>query len=336
MTITIAPTMACNMRCVYCFEEHKPGMMSEEIQEKVCEYIFAQVRRYHIKRLRIEWFGGEPLLCLGIIQKMSWMLMGFCQEEKIQYSASMITNGTLLTPDAVEKLEELQITSVQITVDGCREVHDVRRIFTDGSGSYDVIMKNLELFREKPIQVNLRVNIDKQAIDAYDRISDVVSRLGMENVTVYPAHTESFPGMVYEDKILEREDFALLAYASYLDKSADYDLPQKYFACQAQSVRGFAVDHHGDLYKCWNKIGMSHCAYGNVSDGEVRNIQNYIEYMGDDVLHDPVCRDCIVLPLCYGGCPYLRKANPEKRPCIPEKYCLDKIILKKYNTFRKK
>lgn len=46
------------------------------------------------------------------------------------------------------------------------------------------------------------------------------------------------------------------------------------------------------------------------------------------VFNDPECRNCIVLPLCMGGCTYCRLN--QKKFCIPEKYFLDKYIKKLY------
>ena len=37
------------------------------------------------------------------------------------------------------------LNHIQITVDGIKEIHDQRRIFRDGRGSFDLIMNNSKL-----------------------------------------------------------------------------------------------------------------------------------------------------------------------------------------------
>ena len=40
----------------------------------------------------------------------------------IEYSAKMVTNGYLLTSDVSEKLEQLAVRNIQITLDGSESV----------------------------------------------------------------------------------------------------------------------------------------------------------------------------------------------------------------------
>ena len=65
----LLPTEECNFRCKYCYEEFRHIWMSQETQDGIIEYVKTNISRY--KFLRVEWFGGEPLLALNAIEYMS-------------------------------------------------------------------------------------------------------------------------------------------------------------------------------------------------------------------------------------------------------------------------
>ena len=82
-----------------------------------------------------DWYAGYR----GTFQE----LIELCEEKEITYSAGIITNGYLLTKENAERLKECQVGRVQITLDGPKEIHDVRRPLVNGNGTYDIIMKNI-------------------------------------------------------------------------------------------------------------------------------------------------------------------------------------------------
>jgi len=82
LNITIAPTMACNMECPYCFQndDFKFTYMTTEICDKIIEFITSRLanRPY----LNVAWFGGEPLLAMSQIQYISNKLINLCKQKK--------------------------------------------------------------------------------------------------------------------------------------------------------------------------------------------------------------------------------------------------------------
>lgn len=89
--------------------------MSRDVQEKVVELVKA--RAESVMRLSVTWYGGEPLLALDIIENLTNKFLEICEEHKIRYDAGIVTNGYLLTTKAAERLKDLRITHIQITVD---------------------------------------------------------------------------------------------------------------------------------------------------------------------------------------------------------------------------
>lgn len=137
MSLTINPTLACNFRCGYCFEkEHQNKYMSPEIENKIVEHVR---NSEECRKVFVTWFGGEPLLGFKTIRTLTAKLMALGKE----YEAGMVTNGYLLTEEVAGMLTELRIKSIQITLDGRKEVHDSRRHLAGGGPTFDRIVDNI-------------------------------------------------------------------------------------------------------------------------------------------------------------------------------------------------
>lgn len=146
MKATVVTTMTCNLACKYCFETgmEKSHTMNRETAEMVFHQITRRAQDPSIQSIEIDFYGGEPLLNLDIIRFLSEKLWAWGRENKKSYGFTMTTNGTLLTPDVVELLKLLGFRGARITIDGVKEIHDVRRPYKSGKGSsFDTIMKNL-------------------------------------------------------------------------------------------------------------------------------------------------------------------------------------------------
>lgn len=75
----------CNMRCKYCYwPEHPDEEMSEEIANRVIEYVIEHPNRYDY----IVFFGGEPMLSPHLIQR-------FIQKVGHDINYIIMTNGTV-------------------------------------------------------------------------------------------------------------------------------------------------------------------------------------------------------------------------------------------------
>ena len=311
LSLTIAPTMACNFRCIYCFEQGHYGnsMMDEETQELLMKFI--KSRLDGVKMVHITWFGGEPLLGMPIIESLSQQIMALCEEREIHYYAGIITNGYLLTQETAEKLRKYKVQFVQVTVDGPKKIHDTRRPSINGQGTYDVIMNNLKTIRGI-LQVHLRINVDFENIDAAD---EVVSYLKQENMLeyVYPylGLVISYNNTYEKNKCLTDELYSKYNLQFLLRNNiplqTTYPKPRGNH-CVSDFYNGWVVDDKGYLYKCWNDIGDVKKSVGNIhfEQNILQNTNLISEYSSCDFLDDPACKDCKLLPVCLGGCPHMR------------------------------
>lgn len=64
----------------------------------------------------------------------------------------------------------------------------------------------------------------------------------------------------------------------------------------------FVIDPLGDLYKCWDEIGIKEKSSGNVKTGfDTPNMKKWTCY---NFTYYSECKECAFLPVCLGGCPY--------------------------------
>lgn len=135
----------CNFRCTYCYEKFEKGAMSKEIAESIIRFIEKDVteNREKYDKIQLFWFGGEPLLNLKIIEFLSNKILQIAEENDLEYSSDITTNGYLLNSRVFQRLVSLKINSFQITIDGTQEYHDKQRVLKNGQGTYTRIIKNL-------------------------------------------------------------------------------------------------------------------------------------------------------------------------------------------------
>ena len=101
--------MACNFKCRYCIQKHlAPPHISKHPSKKVLEFINEQAQRRPrqiSKRvpLKVQFFGGEPLLYFKTIQEV----ISKVQEPNIEWS--LVTNASLLTDEMVDYLNEHKV-----------------------------------------------------------------------------------------------------------------------------------------------------------------------------------------------------------------------------------
>ena len=110
---------------------------------------------------------------MPVIESLSQRIIALCKDKDVQYSASIITNGYLLTKEVAEKLKEYHVRSAQITVDGPKEIHDTRRPMANGQGTYDVIMEHL-VETKGILPINLRINVDYDNVAAADQVVETL------------------------------------------------------------------------------------------------------------------------------------------------------------------
>ena len=338
--LTIAPTLACNFACPYCYEEAKPGFMSEELQDKLIEMVSDAAKQK--KNIYTTWYGGEPMLAFdSIIRPMSERIIAICKENGVEYSTFMITNGYLVTEDVIEHLKECEIKGMQITIDGPADIHDSRRVLKgNGRGSFEVIMENVRALIKAGIHPDIRVNVDKTNKDRLPELIAIFKENGFEKCSISFGHVNAYTEacanidgtcLNIQEYAMETIDYQKMLFDNGFAGANEYPLYPgvKGNYCCADSAGSYVVDPEGYLYKCWNDVGQTERSVGSVSDlNTASDLQQRVQ--ADYLLWSPFdhqkCVECEILPICMGGCPYngmWHKGEPE---CEKWKYNMTETL----------
>ena len=309
INFVLAPTMDCNLKCPYCFEDDGriKGVMSSKTWEELLVFIKKQIDEHKsIKHAHISWFGGEPSIKAIEIIDFSTKLIPFLNDRGISYSSRIVSNAVLLTKDRVKELhEKCHVIDAQFTVDGMRETYAAKKGCSPKL--FEVVIQNIidacEYFR-----VNLRINIDRENIH---EVPELLAFLLEEKhllgkVEIYFARVQRWNNSQQDEIISEREyvDFLKWIHRIILDNnwgdSFSISRPMRIIGpCNLVRKTNCVVAPDGKLYRCEHCINQFEWNIGDIQTGFVDNTADYL------FLNSPIekkCNTCSMFPLCGGGC----------------------------------
>lgn len=328
-TIIIVPSMKCNFNCSYCYEDKTNESMSEKIQNEVLVFLKSLLRDNQISELNVCWYGGEPTLSMDIVIRMSKMIIAICDEIKVRYHASIITNGYFINERIVDAFKKCLIKTAQVTLDGTKHTHNMRRKLIDGRGTYDKVKDAIFLLAQSGINVAVRVNLDKSNIHEYKDVYEIFA--GKTNIKCYPAIVTVEDTQNICQKYLCYTHMEFNEFYGEVSKDMHNDIKKielnmqpSICNCAAEHIYSYLVAPDGYLYKCLNDIGNSEYVVGHVSK-EIYGTMAVAKYLGRDPFTEPECQKCAYIPICYGGCVHeYKKHNTHACKAVKfmyKKYC---------------
>lgn len=315
LRLVIAPTLDCNFRCPYCFEKHVNEYMSETIQDRIIQFVESRFKTGEYRRLLVSWYGGEPLLCVEIIERLSRKFISLCEKYNIIYWSYMVTNGYLLEK-YVKNLVDCEVKEIQVTIDGPKEIHNSRRILHRNVrlGTYDDIISGVKKAAQNKIKMDIRVNLDLRNKDeVYKLFSEITSSITERGlIKVYPGKLFCMPSTQSscDDVLLGEEEFVniqilfdKLSKQYGFRRNKDSLMPKfRFWYCPAPYGNSIVIAPNGQLYACWNDIGQEEFAIGDLSLNPCIYETKLEKWKNIATELDDKCRKCSTLPICGGGC----------------------------------
>ena len=217
-TITFVITQDCNLRCKYCYmtDKNKNSVMSMEIGEKAIDYFLTNSDVFISDAVILEFIDGEPLLEIDLIDRITdyFKLRAYQLNHKwfTMYRISISTNGLLYSTEKVQKFikKNLKKLSIGISIDGTKEKNDTQRVYPDGRGSYDDVVKNIELWQSQFPGASTKVTIGHDDLPYVKESIIHLWNLGLREI---PAN------VVFEDVWKEGDD---IIFYNQLKELADY------------------------------------------------------------------------------------------------------------------
>ena len=334
--LTLIPTLACNFRCNYCFSYARRGRMSLELQEALVR--FAETKMDQAEKLTIFWYGGEPTLCMDIIERLGARLHDLAVTHKVPVDGdSLVTNGYRLTRPVAQRLKAAGVVYAQVTLDGDRLTHDARRPLIGGRPSFDRILHNLTKVHDL-LKISVRINVDRANTAAAIAALDALSEYGLRGkvkpyfafVRPYSEACGDISGACLSDREFSALDIELSKQALLRGFPVlRYPLSLLSGACETGDPLAYVVAPDGYLFKCWNEASRgADWSVGSLLTPECTPAQeaNLRMYLDWDPSADPECGECRLLPICMGGCAHMRLRHLSQTDCATWRYVLGETL----------
>lgn len=239
------------------------------------------------------------------------------KKEPAYPSFSFFSNGTCANAEFIKLIKEIGMDEINISIDGPKEVHDFNRKYNNGNGSYDVIVKNLEILKSSGVRIKASAVLTSYYPYPL-KVALHLKSLGFSEVTMTPVRPGSEFSFTEEnvdellkgyDEFFERlkrdvlkGDFSLLQFIQ-----SDYSLNALgLFLSRTKQVRRCDVDNQlvinakGDIYNCLYFEAKEEKKLGNILTG----ITNKEFEIDKSVANRNLCKKCWARYLCGGTCFY--------------------------------
>ncbi len=319
---TMVMTYACNLRCPYCYEEAARPMrvsMSREMGQLVADAIKKEARESNVGNIGLTLYGGEPLLNLPVATSMLGDLWAWAQAEGASVRTNLITNGTLVTPEAIEALGP-SLVGAQLTLEGAQPYHDRVRGTARGEPTFERILQSGRTLVDAGVAVRFRIQLNPDSWDGAEQVFQALQGAGLlDQIGIY-----FFPIMDIQSVCSARGFHCFHRYFPPEVRRHLWDLALQYGVdcfplpkplwqapfCSFVNRHATIVDPLGNMYKCVSMVGNEDAAIGSVAkklgpldrQRALKNEMILVNRFGYDF---PECVECECLPSCDGGCGYL-------------------------------
>lgn len=316
--ITFVLTEDCQLRCRYCYICGKNSVekMSFDTAKRVIDYVLLDPAINKKSSVILDFIGGEPFLEIGLMDQI-------CDYFKLKtyemnhpwfenYRFSMATNGLLYDNPEVQRFINKNKThlSICISIDGTQEKHDAQRVFPDGSGSYEQVVKKLPLWISQFPDTYTKATISH---DDLRMIKDSVIhlwKLGIHIVAmncIFENVWQDGDDQIFEQQLVALADTIIDEkwYGNYkcalFSRAIGLELTDNQNWCGTGSM--LSVDTHGDFHPCvrfaqYSLSNQQQITTGNSADGVNSNRLRPFLALNRTVQSPPECIDCDVASGC--------------------------------------
>ncbi|UCH01767.1 MAG: radical SAM protein [Candidatus Bathyarchaeota archaeon] len=168
-------TNHCNLRCSHCYTSAPSLPNNPELSTKDCFEVINRLVEANVATLNFS--GGEPL-----VREDFFEVARYAREQELQ--VSLASNGILLTKNCVSKLNEIGVSSINISLDGALpETHErIRNL----EGCFDLAINGItnSVKYGNFSEVIVNTTLTKFTIDEIPKTYELVKRFGVDKYYV--------------------------------------------------------------------------------------------------------------------------------------------------------
>lgn len=305
-------TRRCNGQCIYCGSNANKKSSDElnlEDSLKVIEKLF----ELGVKVINI--LGGEIFL------NENWFTILKKIKEK-GMDIFLITNGTILNSDIINKLKVIDPLNISISIDGNAKYHNLVR----KGAKFKVILNNIDYLLKERFSVSIISTIIKQNY-SFDSLNELHNVLSSRNIFSWRIQIGYFEGRMKKEFLLSpREVYNLCKWISSKNENKftiSVGDSIGYFSCTDKNLRlnkwlgctagltHFSISCNGDIKGC---LALPRHVEGNVKTHDLIKVWSskssfaYNRSFSVNSLKGE-CKACKFNSLCRGGCKAFNACN---------------------------
>lgn len=323
---------ACNMRCKYCFYEDEAAKRSEGFRGimslETAGKLIRSASEFAQDSCCFMFQGGEPTLA-GIDFYRS-----FIEIEKdyvrndLSFSHSIQTNGYALDEEWVKFFKDNGFF-VGVSLDGSSDLHDLNRSGKNGSGSFNKVMKSINLLRKYGVEFNILSVVTSKGARSAEKTYNFFKKQGLYSLQFIDcldpfgeqvglsASNEDYADFLTKIFRLWFNDFKRGEYVSirHLDNWLGIILggvPEACNMCGRCSIQ-FVVEGDGSVYPC-DFYALDEYMLGRLGESTFEQIVQgdaAQSFIAKSLAVPDECGSCRWYPLCRNGCRRERELLPD-------------------------
>ena len=303
-------TSRCNARCEHCGSSCGDYVPTDEISAEELKKALADIaQHYNPHDILLNVTGGEPL-----IRKDLFDIMSYANE--LGFRWGMTSNGMLITDEILEKMNQTNMETISISLDGLKETHES---FRKVLGSFDKIIENIKKLQQVPsikiVQVTTVAN--KKNLHELNELYNLMKELKVISwrvINVDPIGRAK----LNSDILLDKEDYKWLfnfikekreenimnveyGCSHFLDIPLEKELRDTYFYCVTGLYVG-SILSNGDIFICPNVERRPEFIQGNIKTDSFVDVweNKYKLFRSDDRTKCEKCEKCSKWKYCLG------------------------------------
>lgn len=329
-------TNRCNLSCQYCYEGQ--NKLQDNFTPEKIDLLLKFMEKYNVRgdSVPVNFHGGEPLLEIDCIEEISRRV----KEKYVTAGLSVTTNGTVMS----ERIAKVLIdTGMEITVsiDGRKESHDRYRIYHDGMGSHEVVMKNIKFLQEMGA-TNLRYRLTFDSETVKDLAENIVylAENNIKNVVPAPNYFD----IGWNDNSIEIFKKNILKLRKIKEKNKDFSLYIPYTDGYEIKPKGlcrgglgsYHISANGDIYPCSYVVGNINYKIGTLQNGINNKKIEVLNCIYEKEVSE--CSGCSYGKYCVGSrCKFLNeKIGGELHHAVPIICELENVMYEYVFLYRQK
>ena len=314
--VIVRPTEECNLRCYYCYSNKSSKKRFMNI--RTLENLIKKVLSFY-KEVTFLWHGGEAMLMgIDFFNEILELQRKYGKNKKIINEIQ--TNGTLINEEWGKFFKENKFY-VGVSIDGPKEINDRIRIYKDGSGSFDDILRGINILKKYKVETAGICVLGRHNISKIEDVYNFYKKIGI-SLNINP-FIGSGRGKLFEQMLQitpEEYGYAMIKLFNlwFQDPSVKifdfYKIIKSFFIgdnniccfsgrCSKEYI---SICPNGDVYPCGRWAGYTRFKMGNINTNTMEEIitSKISQKLTQRILKLRECINCKWVEICNGGCPH--------------------------------